>query len=115
MKGRRLSVIQGFGLELLVRQDNIESAERFVDDYRLALLASGGDPVHLFSDYFPQEPQTVGSDEQEMDDVLRDDVALDLTGVDFEGVPDADEMALLEGLLSDNQVDIGPGDPGMWH
>lgn len=98
-------MVQEFGLELLLRQDNIESAERFVDDYRLAMLARGGDPLELFSDYFPAEPGTVADDE--LDEALRDGTSLDLSGVAFGGVPDAEELAMLESLLADNQVDIG--------
>lgn len=103
-------MVQEFGLELLLRQDNIESAGRFVDDYRLAMLARGGDPLELFSDYFPAEPTAA---DDELDEALREGTSLDLTGVAFD-VPDAEELAMLESLLADNQVDIGPGEDGTY-
>lgn len=98
--GRRLSVAQEFGVELLQRQDNIAHNRTQVDSLRMALLASGRKTVEeLFPEYFGREDEDAATD----DDYFRGDVALDFSGVTFE-MPTPEELAMFGEIAN---VDVG--------
>lgn len=99
-------MVQEFGLRLLVRQDNLDRQEKFADEFRLSLLASGKiPPDEVYPEYFIE---TKAADLEAEDALTQEGVEYDYSGVTWE-VPDEErEMALLEEFLGQNHISV-PG------
>jgi hypothetical protein len=117
MRGRRLSVVQEIGLELLQRQDTLDKGERFVSDFRLAQIAAGASPAEVFPEYFPGE----AADLEAEDSLAQDGVEYDYSGVRWQSPSDIadDELALLAQMMGQDEISVSGADgerpvPGEW-
>jgi hypothetical protein len=116
MQGRRLSVVQAIGVELLYRQDNLDKGHDLVQEFRLAQVAAGQDPKGVYAEYFaPVETVDTaeGLDEIDLDEA-------DFSGVEWQSPSEMgeDELTLLQQFMADDRVNVSerglPG-PGEWH
>lgn len=119
MKGRGLSQVQEFGLELLERQDNLRKAEERRLRQRYAMLSSGWyDPQALFPEWFEPQGETLQVTEDTPEDIFtRDDVDYDYSGVTWQSPSemDQDELAMLEEAMADNSnVSVEVDDDPAW-
>ncbi|MGW7100389.1 hypothetical protein [Streptomyces sp. NPDC054838] len=101
MSGRHVSVVQQFGLELLILADGWASGEARTEQLRLALVSAGADPAEVFSDRL--EPEDVDP----ADDEGRD---FDYSAVDWQD-GSVDEWARLQEALDGTRVRVGDSAP----
>ncbi|MGW1436872.1 hypothetical protein ACWD7M_16675 [Streptomyces griseus] len=95
-----LSVVQQFGVELLILADGWQQGRDWDERLRMAVVASGVDPSDVFADMLPPE---------DVDPAEDADRHLDYSPVDWAEGVSADDWELLQEQLNSTRVSVPSG------